>query len=129
MLSNPMQQWLTALRSGEYEQGEGQLVQPSVAGGFEYCCLGVAGKVVFDLTAKNMRGQSDLTVDRAAKLGLNKEITGPERMKLREKFGITSSLYNDRQSVCIRANDTKHMTFEQIAEMIEVMGWDKESAA
>lgn len=33
--------WLTALRSGEYEQGIGKLVSVSRLGNKRYCCLGV----------------------------------------------------------------------------------------
>lgn len=35
------QKWLAALRSGEYKQGQGQLVQQHSDGAVVYCCLGV----------------------------------------------------------------------------------------
>lgn len=39
------EQWLKALRSGEYEQGQGQLVS-FLPSGTHYCCLGVLATVV-----------------------------------------------------------------------------------
>jgi len=40
-----VRRWVTALESGEYKQGVGQLVQKTESGvGYEFCCLGVAYK-------------------------------------------------------------------------------------
>lgn len=39
------QQWLEALRSGKYEQGQSNLCSISYRGGFEHCCLGVLAEV------------------------------------------------------------------------------------
>lgn len=35
------QRWIEALRSGEYRQGKGQLVEPGGEKGDKFCCLGV----------------------------------------------------------------------------------------
>ena len=40
--------WLTALRSGDYEQGKGALIEVTGEGQRKYCCLGV----LCDLAAK-----------------------------------------------------------------------------
>ena len=43
MKKSDVKKWVKALRSGEYEQGEGNLCkEDEISGECEYCCLGVA---------------------------------------------------------------------------------------
>ncbi len=49
--------WLTALRSGEYVQGQGQLYS---AVHNSYCCLGVAARIAGE-SLKEMDGQTFIT--------------------------------------------------------------------
>lgn len=37
--------WVTALRSGEYQQGKGTLAQTDDTGAMRYCCLGVLSEI------------------------------------------------------------------------------------
>ncbi len=41
-------EWLRALRSGKYKQGQGQLCSVGPRGGEKFCCLGVAIDVLCD---------------------------------------------------------------------------------
>src|SRR5690606_1358894 len=38
--------WITALRSGKYEQGIGSLIDYHYSDGYEYCCLGVLCEIL-----------------------------------------------------------------------------------
>jgi len=38
--------WITALRSGKYEQGIGSLIDYHHSDGYEYCCLGVLCEIL-----------------------------------------------------------------------------------
>lgn len=59
--------WITALRSGKYEQGQGGLVGRDGAG---FCCLGVLACVVDPTNATAWRGQAYLGYKQ-------EELTGP----------------------------------------------------
>ena len=46
MDSNLKQEWITALKSGEYNQGRGYLCDMNTDGSKEFCCLGVLGDLL-----------------------------------------------------------------------------------
>lgn len=49
MKKSDVKKWVKALRSGEYQQGEGELCREDEIGGErEYCCLGVACDILID---------------------------------------------------------------------------------
>lgn len=92
--------WLKALRSGEFEQGEGYLEQtdPDVDDNgkmkTQYCCLGVAKKI-FGLRAK--RTCQILSDGACKKIGLDPKI----------------------QNTLATFNDTEQWSFTKIANWIE----------
>ena len=49
MKKSDVKKWVKALRSGEYQQGEGELCrEDDIVGDCEYCCLGVACDILID---------------------------------------------------------------------------------
>src|ERR1043165_7751454 len=87
-----LRKWVAALRSGKYKQGRDVLYSPK-----GYCCLGVAGKAVAKIPAKEMRGRMFLPDGTASRLGLNETL----------------------QSRLARMNDKAMMSFKEIASWIE----------
>ena len=100
------EKWVTALRSGNFKQGQGALCrvrdgQPS------YCCLGVAAEImnipvqekIGDIVVYKDRGGSVLNVEDYRILGINESIA---------------------QSL-VRMND-RGTTFKEIADWIENVG-------
>lgn len=100
--------WLDALRSGEYKQGRGALkverfhkttgkaLKP------EYCCLGVACKIV---------GMSDEKINDATEPSDINGDTSKIPYLLKENNNIITKL--------IDFNDTEKLSFKQIAKYIE----------
>lgn len=82
--------WVKALRSGEYRQGQGQLINITSAGNVNYCCLGVA-----------------------CSIGITKPLKSGEEV-VKKSF---LSLVDQRQLVVM--NDEQRMSFKQIADYIE----------
>jgi len=60
------EKWVEALRSGDYEQGEGALRQEPSRGSNKYCCLGVLCDVVEEEVEGGWREWSDATYQFAA---------------------------------------------------------------
>lgn len=58
MKQNIMKQWIKALRSGKYKQGEGTLKQYDSKGQAQHCCLGV----LCDLYNQNMKKNKKKTL-------------------------------------------------------------------
>lgn len=138
MDATKVQAWLEELRHGNYLQGKEELV--GEINEFEgcnthttYCCLGVAavhvlGRDKDDLYNVGYLGETDMAI-----LGLNYVVTAEEEKILKEKWCIDLKLvagaYFIRQEVCVQANDRHDMNFEEIAQMIEEMGWHKEEVS
>lgn len=99
--------WVSALRSGNYVQGKGQL-RIDTGNVVKHCCLGVLCDVV-----NKHHGRS---------LDLNGIYPSSEICELVEldyfnpqvKFGIFGKL-----EYLTELNDTRELTFEQIADLIE----------
>ncbi len=135
-MSSQIQQWVDALRSGEYEQTTGYLCK-----GNRYCCLGVAAEAVLgrefealDDTASyySINGQTGFTLlldkDKAT-LELDKELTVSELLNM---FQVASWNYfevdiieapTDRQSALTYMND-HGCDFETIAQFLESLEWE-----
>jgi hypothetical protein len=117
------QQWITALRSGEYKQGELRLKWTDKDGSSEYCCLGV----LCDLYSKatNTPWTSDIS-------GIPNPQCGPGRMlneacelpvAVRTWSGIPSGnprvLIGNESTSLMRCNDELYKSFSDIADLIE----------
>lgn len=100
--------WIAALRSGEYEQTRGAISEfpnqfsHSTCTGDSFCCLGVAGITWF----KQFKGAADLFHN-----GLNNEFNIYREM---EKL-----IGKEHKQRCIDLNDTLEASFLEIADYIE----------
>lgn len=132
MLSDNMQKWLDALRSGKYAQAKNQLYD-----GNGFCCLGIADKVCFNAYFEpgtyggyfdDEDQSSSLSAHRARKLGLLKSVSQTEVDFVLSKYVEVESLDDsatlNRQDVLMRLNDEGY-SFEEIADAIETLKWDK----
>ena len=118
--------WVAALRSGEYEQGQGQLVADFGDGQKVFCCLGVACELaVEDGLARRVitrDGYHDGYVD-----GGGNEDKGAIPATLAIQLGLTPSGSFSRSVYAggrdhyglDTLNDTAGWTFAQIADYIE----------
>lgn len=92
--------WAAALRSGEFYQYEGSLMdRRSTADKLSLCCIGV--KAIKELGESKFRGIVSVS---------------PETMDDAYK---ASNLTPREQGFFIRLNDNEHFTFEEIAQVIE----------
>ena len=98
-----LEKWLAALRSGDYQQGTGQLKN-----GDRYCCLGVAceisglGAWEFD----NYRCLSDVH-------------SGSLPKEVQRALGLASDVGWVGEKSLVSLNDIEKLTFNQIADLIE----------
>lgn len=99
------QKWLTALRSGEYKQGRGNLHYKD-----EYCCLGV----LCDLHAKETNSEWTNHDDYPYKYFYSTQLL-PQQVC--EWSGIDISLTVERDLICL--NDSAGKSFNEIADFIE----------
>ena len=99
-------QWLTALRSGDYQQGQGYLRQ-----GDQYCCLGV----LCDLYGKAM-GPEWEAVDQYGAHRVH-SMHGSE-VVLPVKIMVWAGL-EDRNPLDLAAMNDNGSTFEELANIIE----------
>lgn len=89
--------WITALKSGEYQQGVGQLCD----GEPTYCCLGVACKIV----------DPDVFSKRGKNYGYFSELYE----------GSLIGLDDQLESKLIMMNDDEFKTFVEIADYLETL--------
>jgi hypothetical protein len=111
-------EWLIALRSGDYLQGTGQLHVPAQEDCSEaFCCLGV----LTDLHRKQYGGEwrepgEDLDASYADFFGTLSSV-------VRDWAGLGSSdpcvMYGGRHEHMTRLNDSFRLPFTQIADLIE----------
>jgi len=97
------EQWVKALRGGNYKQGNGALKKELADGSVGYCCLGVLA----DLMGLDLRVIPDGQVD-YAKSG---------DMDFYMEMGTLVS--SDHQDVLIKMNDFYNRDFTEIADYIE----------
>lgn len=107
-----IQDWLAALRSGQYKQGRHLLNTMTATGAIEYCCLGVLCDVAnkkhgIPLTKKNGRIAGGSLVDQKAVWKASHLADAGNLKPLSEYTSLTD------------LNDTEKATFNQIADYIE----------
>ena len=100
MDSEIKQNWIDALRSGDYRQGFEHLCLEG-----RYCCLGVLASVLPDEEVIFEHGAVGYVDGREDKLSL----------RLLAKVGMTSNT----QNVLMEMNDDRRMDFEDISNWIE----------
>lgn len=127
-----MEQWLEALRSGDFEQGQGAMREDF--GKPTYCCLGVADEVCFDATWQSkfvdhcyqddMGSSGSLPEERREILGLDKQATEEDQHEYSEVRGLPYRFddHLTREQLLIYLNDNG-TSFEGIAAFIEERGW------
>ena len=112
-----LNEWVDALRSGNYKQGQTRLFT-----GWDksYCCLGVLSKIQGRLTENGCDGrdaQFNLAMDNPRQPELNSSGTLPKEIYFKcEKFESESEHYSSLADL----NDSG-MTFEQIATLLELL--------
>lgn len=112
------QQWVDALRSGEYKQGKGYLKQ-IVNGETTFCCVGV----LVDIAVKS--GLDSSTVIRFDEdASILPEAVGTwadldQDIVLGKVTGVTADQYEERKLSLYYQNDTDNKTFSEIADYIE----------
>ena len=94
--------WIKALRSGEYQQGQGRLCR-SATDGPKFCCLGVLAEVLE--IPKVREGEVYLYKDRGSMILTSEEYS---------KVGISERMASD-----LMAMNDSGKTFEEIAEYID----------
>ena len=112
MKKNVMKKWVKALRSGEYHQGKGQLVDNQD----NFCCLGV----LCNIAPGDVRGnwsQDDC--------GCCWYMYGEDRVlpkKIMEWAGMShddGSMYMDDTNICLMELNDYGASFDEIADIIE----------
>lgn len=104
--------WIEALRSGEYKQGQGRLVQSDDNYAKNYCCLGVLCDVM------GMEDNGNVFQDKYSRI----YETG--MYDLTEPLGLTKKVVvkgkpTVLQDKLIQANDDLGWNFEKIANYLE----------
>lgn len=96
--------WITALRSGDYEQGEGYL---KTGGEQQYCCLGVACKIA-GIRACDISNKS-----------LPSELSQTLQAKLPPFFRTDDDNDHHEMITTLAEMNDDGSTFEEIADYIE----------
>jgi hypothetical protein len=116
--------WITALRSGEYEQGRGQLRSqlslPYEEAEYAYCCLGVAADVAIK-TGKLDAQWNDSLLDVPSEVTLS--LVLPDGIL--PLFGLTGI----SQDTLVEMNDIEGASFTVIADYIETYYLNEGEAA
>ena len=111
--------WLQALRSGKYKQAQGRLESPK---GGEYCCLGVACKVLVPeaaitkelATTPGSMFTKSKTVEVMTGTSPNNQGAAPAWLKALAHVSVGPR----RQNVMVY-NDADKATFAEIADILE----------
>jgi hypothetical protein len=115
-------EWIAALRSGEYQQGQHALAGPDRNGVMRYCCLGVLCEVMLkhiqlevdDSNAHKMYGEEK------AWETLPAEVTDAMSMDGCGRFcWFDKSAHINGKSDLAELNDELDLTFSEIADVIE----------
>jgi len=104
-----MQQWVAALRSGEYLQGRGKLERVEEDGTSYFCCLGVLCKLAEQAGIVNRRAAIDQGIV---------WFSYSDSMPPSEVY-IWSGLSYVRAVKYAHMNDSDHKTFNEIADAVE----------
>lgn len=104
----PLQKkWIEELRSGKHIQGQECLCRDD-QGVKGYCCLGVAAEFVLGI-------KPELNEKKYGSQLLYNGLVDCLEKKSRETLGLSE----DGQERCIQLNDTKCLSFDEIADRIE----------
>jgi hypothetical protein len=115
-------EWLTRLRSGDYQQAHGALNRVeafSSGNGAGYCCLGVLCEVLVDTPLgaivgwRGQEGRIKLFGPLDGLPGTGSGVVLPD--SVRHAIGLET----DEQDALVLMNDDEHLDFEQIADWIE----------
>ena len=130
-----MQEWVVALRSGEYEQGRGQLAVVNDDGKVAYCCLGVACELAAQkglinrVKGVDMIGYKTDDMEWSETSGLPPRVTELMDGKVDGSGhfpgGKEGSLDGTHARSLIGMNDSDKNSFEEIADKIEQLWGDK----
>lgn len=105
--------WVKALRSGEYIQGTGTLCQyDREQGSLTFCCLGVLTDIV---DPDSWEGEDDLRNSRLSNIYYGNE----QDNHIPAAITMVTALEDGYQRALVNLNDTKGMTFNEIADWIE----------
>jgi hypothetical protein len=104
------EQWLTALRSGEYKQCIGELKNP----GGEHCCLGVLLQSQGWETTPYHKDNADYTYYMSPQGDINNEECELSE-NTRSEFGLT----RPQEVHLMKLNDDKGWSFKLISKWIE----------
>lgn len=102
--------WLTALRSGEYQQGRGYLCRANpITQVTAYCCLGVLAAIEPSIAAK------------VPAYGRNSPVATDTEQLLTEStcLSVVAGLDFEVQSLLASMNDEDKCSFDSIADYIE----------
>lgn len=115
LLPSVKRDWLKALRSGKYSQGQDALYDPASK---SFCCLGVLCEI-------NGIKRSDMVhMGMPQEVGFGKDAT-PERSEIPKGVEYDANeyawsvLYNGKLTPLSVLNDSKRLSFKQIANIIE----------
>lgn len=110
--------WLKALRSGKYAQGLGALKKELGDGAFNYCCLGVLGDVMetegLCRSRKNAKDE-----DHSYQLVGTKHPDSWHDCMPSQEMEDAAGLSLDVAGQLAEMNDSKRMSFAQIADWVE----------
>lgn len=128
--------WLKALRSGEYKQGDSKLKKRNYGGTVQHCCLGVLCDIAAEQGAVSFRYASSSAASGVDFEGLwmfgedkdhlllPKEVT---EWAFEKDTGVDKWLnrnpmveYRSQAHGLSELNDTYHLPFTEIADVIEV---------
>lgn len=121
------QEWIEALRSGDYLQGEFKLAQ-IVRGKVRHCCLGVACEILHDrgLLSKKLVDDYDEFVFGDDEHRATLPLSAVQLLNMIRYSGhCVSENYNDRLA---HLND-EGVSFKKIADMLESGAYWKENTA
>lgn len=122
-----IQEWIDALRSGEYKQGRGQLRMGKVMGPyglqsdkeFSYCCLGVLCEIVGTEWEGNDAVYEDIKSYTTLPLPLGNRIRNYYPNLLGQHEPEFADLANISVLLLESLNDDNKLTFSEIADEIE----------
>ena len=116
--------WVKALRSGEYEQGQGALCQKKEDDGtIKYCCFGVACEISglgdFTLMPNLTSGYLDFVVDEQPQDATVLPDAVRDWLGLSDRYGSYQGSNHGDNDPCLMASNDEGVPFATIADIIE----------
>lgn len=110
MTSELRTKWISALRSGKYQQGRLRLKSEKEEGVICYCCLGVLADVIDPDAWRDAAHPSDDRHDHVWRDGVSTDLN---------KFKEETGLDEETQGGLMDMNDRMRYTFDDIADFLE----------